>query len=473
MDYYNNQYKNEIIDIDYDYLKKMYDDNIREIYKAEQMTASSYRGESFYSSDDNFLNDFDREILVRDQLTAGMKMQYPHGVVIKQPSLRNYYRGENQIYKKSIPSLLRKLENFNSEKEKALYRIVSDMRIAEFKNLINQFTHVKSWNYGDVLNEILAQHYGVETSWLDITSNFNVAFFFATCYYNQDLKEWRPLDKKRIDENPYGMIFHMPSYQKNSRWLESVDYFTTVSDEVEEVQKDGTVRMKMYKHPIFKGIPQNLIYPIGFQPFMRCAMQYGYGIYMRTSNPLQEDEGFEKLRFKHSEKLSQAVFELMEGGRKIYPHEGLRDAEFIIEQIRNGTVFSENAFRYALYRSQEYSLNDEEKCREDLKNFSINGSGINIVNYSPYKISSGRRKKIDKLYSGFSLEDRYGIRIITRGSPTKMQSMYEPWMLSEKEGQQGVVDYIPKECEPNVANLWTWHAIALLFMVKNADIPEL
>ena len=70
--------------------------------------------------------------------------------------MRNYYRGENQIYQNSIPSLLRKLNQFSSEKDKALYRIVADMRIAEFKHLIDKFDHVKNWNYGDVLYELLA-----------------------------------------------------------------------------------------------------------------------------------------------------------------------------------------------------------------------------------------------------------------------------------------------------------------------------
>ena len=88
---------------------------------------------------------FDKEILERDQRTAGMKVQYPHGIMIRQPSLRNYYRGENQIYQNSIPSLLRKLNQFSSEKDKALYRIVADMRIAEFKHLIDKFFHMQRW----------------------------------------------------------------------------------------------------------------------------------------------------------------------------------------------------------------------------------------------------------------------------------------------------------------------------------------
>ena len=177
MNYYIEKGKldNTIYDIDYEYLRKLYYDNQKEILDAEKLTASTYNGENFYGDNVNFGVAFEKEVLVRDQQTAGMLVQYPHGVMIRQPALRNYYRGENQIYQKSVPSLLRKLETFESEKDKALYRLVADMRIAEFKHLIDSFAHVKNWKYGDVLYDLLAQHYGLETGWLDITSDFNVA----------------------------------------------------------------------------------------------------------------------------------------------------------------------------------------------------------------------------------------------------------------------------------------------------------
>lgn len=464
---------NTVYDIDENYLKKMLDDNARELKESVQLTNSSYKGESYYNFMPDFHMAFDKEILERDQRTAGMKVQYPHGIMIRQPALRNYYRGENQIYQNSIPSLLRKLNQFSSEKDKALYRIVADMRIAEFKHLIDKFDHVKNWNYGDVLYELLAQHYGLETGWLDITSDFRVALFFATCYYDNESKRWLPLDQKHIDENPYGMIFHMPAWQRTMRWTMSLKYFESVSHEVAEYDSNGEpFRYKLYEYPIFQGIPDNLIYPIGFQPFMRCAMQYGYGIYMRVPQPLQQDYVFEKLRFKHSVEFSRKVYDLMQGGELIYPHEGLRDAEFIIDNISKGTVFSEEAFKYALYRSHEYALADEDKCRSDLLNFKVNGKKIEIVDYHPYKISSGRRKRIDSKYADFSLEKNYGLKIMFRGSPQQMQGMFEPWMIPDKENQPGVVDFKPREIVPNLENLWSWNSMALLHTVMFAQPPE-
>ena len=73
---------------------------------------------------------------------------------------------------------------------------------------------MKNWKYGDVLYDLLAQHYGLETGWLDITSDFNVALFFATCWYDCSENRWKPLCEEQIRQHPYGMIFHMPAWQR-------------------------------------------------------------------------------------------------------------------------------------------------------------------------------------------------------------------------------------------------------------------
>lgn len=178
---------------------------------------------------------------------------------------------------------------------------------------------------------------------------------------------------------------------------------------------------------------------------MRCHMQNGYGIYMRAPHPLQEDFEFEKLRFRHNEKLSQDVFELMQGGELIYPHEGLKQAEFIIDSIRNLTTFSEKAFEYALYWSHYYRLEDAYQCRKDLRDFSIDGQTITIQENSSWSISAGRRRIIDDLYKGFSVENWYGIRIMERKKIPAPNPMFEPWMLPEEEAETGVIDFRHRE----------------------------
>lgn len=53
--------------------------------------------------------------------------------------------------------------------------MLADMRIAKFKFFLQCFQHVREWKNSDVLYDAIAQHYGLETSWLDITNDFNVA----------------------------------------------------------------------------------------------------------------------------------------------------------------------------------------------------------------------------------------------------------------------------------------------------------
>ena len=51
---------------------------------------------------------------------------------------------------------------------------------------------------------------------------------------------------------------------------------------------------------------------------------------------------------------------MTKGGDLIYPHEGLKEAEFIINQIKQLTEFSEETFLKALYRNHYYRLDGAE-----------------------------------------------------------------------------------------------------------------
>lgn len=435
---------NAVHDITYEQIRQLYRDNMREAREDARVTASSYRGENYYDG----VNDqmaFYREELYRDPKTAGMRIYYPHGIVIQQSQRRNYYRGENKLYRESVPSLHRALCRYESQKEKELYRMVADMRVAEFSALLRRFEHVRGWKHSDVLYEPLAQHYGLETGWLDITSDFNVALFFATCYWDRTQKRWLPLTNEQTqigEDRRYGMIYHMPSYRMTSRWSMELRKFTPSSSEVIGHTEDGREIYRVYDYPPYRGDVDNVAYPLGFQPFMRCSMQSGYGIYMRKPYPLQRDEGFEKLRFRHSERLSRDVFEAMKGGERIYPHEGLREAEFVIDEISSATTFSEEAFQYALYRSHYYRLEDRERCLEDLRAFRVNGRPVEIAGEShPWRLSAGRRKRIDEAYRDFSVERQYGIQVLDRKTIPAPRGMFEPWMMPEGPDEPGVTDF--------------------------------
>lgn len=153
--------------------------------------------------------------------------------LVEQTARRSYYRGENQVFQESIPTLLRSLKRYPSGKKKELYRMVADMRIAEFSFFLNQFQHVRNWTCSDVLHETLSQHYGLETGWLDIANDFNVALIFAACFWEDG--QWKPLSRKQteVDEqHQYGMFFHMPSNQMPVRWSSAIQKFMPWTDKI-------------------------------------------------------------------------------------------------------------------------------------------------------------------------------------------------------------------------------------------------
>jgi len=394
---------NDPYEITRDDIQMMYRENLKDQMECEKVTESSNRGESYYADDnkpgegkiDNSRLAFYKEVLYGDAKTSGFMMQYPHGVVISQGERNSYYRGENQIYPKSQSSLYRPLEKLSSEKDKQLYRLVADMRIAEFGIFLYSLKIVQSWsqNYGTVLFEPLAQHYGLETEWLDITNDFNVALFFATCYWDNSKKKWFPLTKEQTErsyETMYGVIFHIPQWQASNLNMMEVSTINNVEKCL-----------------------NNAILPIGFQPFMRCHSQYAYGICMDRAFPLQDDICFEKLHFRHSEQLSNEVYEMMDGGKKIYPQEGLDDFQDVIETIRRSTSFSDEAFQYALEKNLYFS--EAAICKNELENNTILGNPIIITgNTHPIKISRQRIRNLNRKYEGFSIEDAYGIQLSTR-----------------------------------------------------------
>lgn len=151
---------NEPFEITYADIERMYYENLRDANECKRVTESSRRGESYYAGDgksgagkvDDFHMAFFKEILYRDTKTAGYMMEYPHGVVISQGERNSYYRGENQIFPKSQPSLYRSLFRFNDEKKQNLYRLISDMKIAEFGIFLCRLGITQFWmqNYGSV-----------------------------------------------------------------------------------------------------------------------------------------------------------------------------------------------------------------------------------------------------------------------------------------------------------------------------------
>lgn len=316
-----------------------------------------------------------------DNCEDGFIVEYPHGTVIRQAETKWYFRGERTCYQSSQPTFIRSL-NQKSEEEKFLLDFVKNAKLLEFERILNLFNH-----YGEFKNiginfpggkqtslsglfVCIAQHYGLDTNWLDITGDFNAALFFACCKYENG--KWRSLTDEDIEENPYGRVFRRPSFLG--------------------------IGGKDYE-----------VYPIGFQPFMRCHMQHGYGIWMEEAMDLTKKESvFKILKFEHSVGLSEYIFEKMDRGERIYPQEGLKIIEDELEELRNTKKIPEFILNKT-YELTDFKLKYSVNSLKEL----LNKYGYTITS-EPLKIAEEKIEKINQNYEGFDIEKTYGIKLSTR-----------------------------------------------------------
>ena len=61
-----------------------------------------------------------------------------------------------------------------------------------------------------------------------------------------------------------------------------------------------------------------------------------------------------------------------------------------------------------------FRMQDAERVLHELESLQINGKRITMEENSPWTISSGRRKRIERIYRDFSIESWYNIRILDR-----------------------------------------------------------
>lgn len=344
--------------------------------------------------------------MIRMHNTDGVIIDFPYGKrIITFSTTRHFFRGENQIYHKSVPSLNRKIDLMD-QKEKELYRIVANLRILRFSKFIWKFNIVPFWEakLSDVNYKALAQHYGFETHLLDLTNDFNVALFFATCKYVPETDSYRPLTKEDIEKNnntQYGVIYHSPN------WV--LDFQNFGEAALEFMFR----RIEWETYEVDSGKFDDIAFQIGYQPLMRCAQQSGYIFPMRNSKSLQENNKFEKIYFKQSPELSKMVFDMMEGGKKVFPDEGISKAKKYIDEIKETTIFLEDDLKEIYEYDVDKNIFPTLKyLKDELCTYKINGKNIEIVSEEiEYNIDKETLKEINDMYDNRDLLELVGGQI--------------------------------------------------------------
>ena len=361
------------------------------------------RGGTFTKKTDWLIEEF--------QITqvGGTVIHMPYGLrIITFPSKRQLFRGEVQNFHRSVPSLNRLLKDGMDEREKELNRVIAHLRKWQFGNLLWNINIVPYWEakLSDINLDALAQHYGFPTHLLDLTNDFKAALFFATCKYVPETDSFRPLTQADIDiseDTKYGYIFHAPD------WI--IDYMNGggfMNWSFEHLH-DGNANERYDPNKRFylqSGDMDGVALQIGYQPLQRCAHQSGYIYPMRNVQPLQSNWHFEKLRFKHSVELSHQVYDMMDGGKKVFPNEGVTELRDYIEDIKHSTWFAmdelQAVFNYDGIDRSVFSTIEE--LRNAIDGFA-NSDGVIMIQDKPikYDIPRGLLDRVNSHYDGKDL----------------------------------------------------------------------
>lgn len=117
--------------------------------------------------------------------------------------LPELYRGEICDYGTTAgySSLGRFIRNTgcNSDEEKYIHFFVAQMRLIYFHKFMTLFRQYVEFPFGAPLGGVIAQHYGVDTQFLDVTDDVKVALFFACCRHIGNNK-YRPIIEDDLNE---------------------------------------------------------------------------------------------------------------------------------------------------------------------------------------------------------------------------------------------------------------------------------
>lgn len=246
------------------------------------------------------------------------------------------FRGQNQEYIPCYPSLYRESPRPLTESEIFTWR----MRFTMFCDMLDTYPIVgkffKRHNF-KVDYEGLAQHYGLLTSVLDLTSNIDIALFFATCWYNKDADCYRPFNDGMVHE---GILYVFCPLRANEPIPMNVDDF----------------------------MKENIT-PIGLQPFLRPARQKGYALHI----PKGKSTKSWAYRFKFTNEESLTYYNLFDGGRALWIYDILSEKTKEIAKMRR---FSYDTFTrtYKKFRPKGYSRTKLKKA--------LAGEGISLAKHA-------------------------------------------------------------------------------------------
>lgn len=307
-----------------------------------------------------YFNDYDDKKFIAVRLSS-RDPQRPEKFAFK-PNLKNrafLFRGQSGFYDPSTPSLLRK--------KKGRF-VVENIFYEEFVLALKDHPLIRLfWDgielcghryFFEVTYYGLAQHYGFKTRVMDLTSDLDVAKFFAVTDYNEKTDTYSPV----IDESRYGVFYY---------W--------------------DNVRYPLAFQPIFGG---NLS-SIGLQVFPRSGRQKGFLFSMYREQNFNDIPFVRYKLFRHDAAISKQIYKMARRGKLYFPEDELSS---LAQRIRCSKILSGKAF----------SKNLESNPKDD-KNANYNdckASGIDIDFFKEHITFNDIEKDMfrKKIKKGFWME---------------------------------------------------------------------
>lgn len=200
------------------------------------------------------------------------------------------YRGQNEYYDKCLPSLFRC-------NDAAVLK--ARLQFSELLIFLRKHPILKDCVYNKHTIEWLAQHYGIPTHYLDLTTDKWVAAFFATTIY--DNGNYYPVDITNPKHPKFGVLYRY------------------------------SVTQNLYNKNTGK------IHYIGMNYFNRPGRQSAAVIDLKDDKDLNSLVGFEKIFFRHDNDASNLIYSLSLKGGKYFPKDSLGQ---IIDKFLGASVFS-------------------------------------------------------------------------------------------------------------------------------------
>lgn len=258
------------------------------------------------------------------------------------------YRGQNEEFLPCLPTIYR-----NEPNDAMVF--IERMKLIQFERLLK--THPVVTQFFEKHNflidtEGLAQHYGLKTEVLDLTSSLDVALFFATCKYD-----------RTTDTYDY--------YHDEGGIHEGVLY---VFDPIFDNEPAPPFRVEKYL--------QGNITPIGLQAFPRPGAQYGYALHLAKGKSTK----CWMFRFTFTSEESKHYYHLFREGETLWIKDRLVSKT---KQISDNKVFSFSVFNetFEKFRPKGWS---RTKMKTALKNENI----VLLPNHADVTFSSDEQKYI-------------------------------------------------------------------------------